>query len=366
MFFATAGVVMTDMALALGLVLAMRGFWLGVHESGQGRRREQWLFFAGIAIGLLAKGPITLVLAGAPIAVWTLASGSLRRVLDGMPWAAGSLAVLVAALPWYLLAESRTPGFLEYFLVGEHWYRFTISGWSGDLYGHAHAFARGTIWLFALLSLMPWTVLLPVAAWRWRNSAERANPEDRPFLSYLVCWALAPCVIFTLSGNILWAYVLPGLPAMAIGLANALTRLPRAGVERGLLPAGLAATGAIGLAIVIAFNAGGRDEAKSAQALVGEYDSRRSAGESLVFFRERPLSAAFYSGGRAEQVVYPDELQARLASAPAYVAVRVQYAGRVPEGIKAGLRSVAHIGEYELYYYDPESRQALAPFRTPQ
>jgi hypothetical protein len=31
--------------------------------------------------------------------------------------------VLIAVLcvPWYWLAELKTPGFLDYFLVGEHW-----------------------------------------------------------------------------------------------------------------------------------------------------------------------------------------------------------------------------------------------------
>ena len=366
LFFAAAGAVMTDMAFALGLALAMRGFWLGLHETGSRRLREQSLFFLGITLGLLAKGPLTLLLAGAPIAVWTLASGNGRRVLGGMPWAMGTLAVLAAALPWYLLAEWRTPGFLEYFLVGEHWSRFTVPGWSGDLYGHSHAFARGTIWLFVLLAFMPWTVLLPAAAWRWRRAAKPANPADRPLAGYLVCWALAPCILFTMSGNILWTYVLPAVPAFAMLTAIALTRLPRERVERRLLPAGLVATGVTGLALVIAFNAGGWDEETSTKTLVREYESRRSDGEALVFFRKRPLSGSFYSDGQAEQVMSLADLHARLARGPAYVAVKEKHADRVPEGIEAGLRSVARIGAYELFYSSPETQQALARARPSQ
>ena len=71
-FFVAAGAVMTDMALALGTTLAMRGFWLALHGAPAERLREQYLFFLGIAIGLLAKGPITAVLVGIPIAIWTL------------------------------------------------------------------------------------------------------------------------------------------------------------------------------------------------------------------------------------------------------------------------------------------------------
>ena len=366
LFFAAAGTVMTDMAFALGLALAMRGFWLGLHETGSRRLREQALFFLGIALGLLAKGPLALALAGAPIAAWAIASGNFRRALGGMPWVTGALAVLVVALPWYLYAELRTPGFLEYFLVGEHWQRFTAPGWSGDLYGHPHAFPRGTIWLFALLALMPWTLLLPVAAWRWRRAAQPANPADRPLAGYLACWALAPCVLFTMSGNILWTYVLPALPAFAMLTAIALTRLPRERVERRLLPAGLAATGLAGLAIVIAFNAGGWDEETSTEALVHEYQSRRSVGEALVFFRKRPLSGSFYSGGRAEQAMSPDELRARLARGPVWVAVREKHANRLPDAVGTGMLPVASIGEYELFHAVPETRQAVAPARAYQ
>jgi 4-amino-4-deoxy-L-arabinose transferase-like glycosyltransferase len=69
LFLASAGIVMTDMTLALGTTLMLRGFWLGLHGAPAERRREQWIFFLGLAIGLMAKGPIAALLAGIPIAV---------------------------------------------------------------------------------------------------------------------------------------------------------------------------------------------------------------------------------------------------------------------------------------------------------
>ena len=157
------------------------------------------------------------------------------------------ILVFATVLPWYWLAELRTPGFLEYFLVGEHWYRFMVPGWDGDRYGHAHVFARGTIWLFAVLAALPWSLLIPVAAWRFRHCTRAAPPADRPLLGYLLLWALTPCVLFTLSRNILWTYVLPGLPALALLAAIWLARLPIEAVERRLLPAGVAFTAVFGL-----------------------------------------------------------------------------------------------------------------------
>ncbi len=95
-----------------------------------------------------------------------------------------------------------------------------------------------------------------------------------------------------------------------------------------------------------------------------EYESRRSEGDALIFFRKRPLSASFYSDGKAEQAVTLEDLDARLAAGPAWVAVKEKHADRVPEEFRADLRPVTRRGEYALYYSAPETRQALA--RSPR
>ena len=341
LFFASAGSVMTDMALALGVTMAMRGFWLGLHGDPALRWREECLFVLGLAIGLLAKGPLALVLAGLPIAGWAVATGNLRRVFVRLHWKTAVAAMAALVLPWYALAEWRTPGFLGYFIVGEHWNRFLVPGWDGDLYGHSHAFPRGTIWLFATLALLPWTVLVPFAAWRWRGLAQPASPADRSLYAYLACWALAPCVVFTLSGNILWTYVLPGIPAAAMAAALWLARLPPGRVERRLLAGGVALTAVTGIALVATFNAGGWETETSTRSLVRAYEARRSEGEALIFFRKRPLSGSFYTDGQAAEAMTAEELQARLAQGPAWVAFKERHRGRVPAELMESMQPVA-------------------------
>jgi 4-amino-4-deoxy-L-arabinose transferase-like glycosyltransferase len=88
--------------------------------------------------------------------------------------------------------------------MGEHWHRFVTPGWTGDLYGKAHAFPRGSICLFAIAACLPWSVLLPIAGLRWRRAILPPPALDRPLRLYLVLWSLAPCVFFSLAGNILW------------------------------------------------------------------------------------------------------------------------------------------------------------------
>lgn len=86
----------------------------------------------------------------------------MENVWNSLPWIKGALLMLALSLPWYLLAERQTPGFLHYFIVGEHFQRFTVKGWQGDLYGSGHASPLGTIWLYGLTMFLPWTLLLPL------------------------------------------------------------------------------------------------------------------------------------------------------------------------------------------------------------
>lgn len=347
LFFVSAGAVMTDMALAIGLMAAMRGFWLALHGPPEHRGREQFLMFAGLAVGLLAKGPVALM-AGGPIAIWAVTSGQCRRALREIRWLAGGLAVLACVVPWYLMAETRTPGFLEYFIVGEHWQRFVDSGWQGDLYGHAHSFPRGTIWLFALLAFLPWSFILPGIAWRRRRAGVSVSADDQGLNRYLWSWVIVPCVVFTLSGNILWTYVLPAMPALSMLAALYLDRTPGGAAPERIVASGVGFTVLATVAVVAAFNLGGWDDHRSMKSLVAEYRSL-TRGEPLVFFRQMPYSASFYSGGTAEVAPEPRDLEARLSSGPAYVVLRSRHRARVPDSIAGALHRVREAEEYTLF-----------------
>lgn len=351
LFYVAAGAVMTDMTLVLGTTLAMRGFWLGLHGTDAERPRERWLLFVGIGVGLLAKGPIALVLTALPVAGWTVTTRNVATVWRGLPWLRGSLVALVIALPWYVLAEGRTPGFLDYFLFGEHWQRFVTPGWKGDLYGSAHDYPRGTIWMFAFVDLLPWTVLLPIAALVWRKTGgvPGATPDVRNWRTYLLLWGLAPAIFFTASGNVLWPYVLPGIPALALWASGWLAQQPhRDSVER-LLIGGVVFTLSVSLALLVSLPMSGLGEIKSTKALVADYESRRTRRESLVFLGKRPISGAFYSRGTAEEAVDVARLARRLQRAPAFVVIKAAEIASVPKGLMEMLKPVTARGGYLLF-----------------
>ena len=357
LFYLCAGAVLTDMALLSGLVLAMRGFWRGLHAPPAQGRREGWLLFVGLAIGLLAKGPIALVLAGAPIMAWLIATRGYARAWAALPWLRGTLLMFIVSAPWYLLAELKTPGFLDYFLIGEHWRRFLVPGWEGDRYGNAHLEPRGTIWLFLLLACLPWTFMLPLLAWgRGANRVMVTSPSPRANTGeglYLWAWVVWPCVFFSASRNILWTYVLPGLPALAILGAAWLARDTRYQRRARLVSLGLLVTAA--LFVGVTTKRAADDRVKSAKEVIAAFEAQRQAGDELLFVGHRQFSVAFYGHGRYKPLSDFEALANRLDPSAAlspgggrrFVALR-RWETHPPAALRARMQHVAFHQGYEL------------------
>jgi len=321
--FVAAGAVMTDPALALGTTLSMAAFWGAMNGPATARRASGIAFFLGLAVGLLSKGPVAAVLTFVPIGAWTLWNRQWRLMWSALPWLAGSALTAALVVPWYWAAERATPGFLDYFLVGEHWKRFVEPGWKGDLYGAAHARPRGMIWLFWIAAALPWSVT--ALAWLARTLARRRQDfvplGADPWLLYLALWATTPMLFFTVSGNVLATYVLPGLPAFAL-LLGEVWRPAAAGIEslrpgvRTVAVACVALPAAFVVGIVVLNHRFATE--LSHKALVRMYETQRgSAAGRLVYVGQRPVSAEFYARGKLLKVSDVAALAPYLADAPA-------------------------------------------------
>lgn len=304
LFLVSSGAVMTDMTLALGLTLVMVGFW----RSIEGQRNDVTAVIlpaVGIAIGMLAKGPVSVVLWSVPIVGWMLLTGRWRQVQQRVPWLRIFLLAVFIAAPWYVWGEIRSPGFLRYFILGEHWQRFVVPGWNGDLYGTAHQFPRGSIWMFAAIAVMPWP---PLLAGMWLVRGEAHSPTKAPKCSarpdehiYLMLWALTPCVFFSFAGNVLWTYVLPALPALAILGACWTVSHVRPALADGMLALGLviSSVSMTGALIFAQFDNDSVDR-RSTKTLIEAYQSEVGGSHAeLYFFESVPFSASFYSRGTA-------------------------------------------------------------------
>lgn len=292
-FIIAIGMVMTDSALLMAYTLAMISFWhcFNHHKAAL----YGHLFFAAVALGMLIKGPVAVVLMAIALIIWSLWQGSFVKAIKSLPWKTGLPLCSLITLPWYLAAEIKTPGFLEYFIVGEHIQRFLVSGWEGDLYGSAHNKPRGTIWLYWLLCAFPWSFVLVKDAFdkvrgKVTKTSSQLSESPLKITPYLIGWVLAPLILFSLAGNILPIYVLPGFGAMAV-----LVAIRHDMTKKKQLAA--SATLAIVLVAVAAFSFGFTAKTNEAELLSNNLVN--SQADSLYYWQKRPFSAQFYSNGKA-------------------------------------------------------------------
>lgn len=219
--FQLSGAVLTDPFLSFCTTLSLVAFML---FTLKGKRSWGYLFFIGLGLGLLAKGPLALVIVGGILFLWMLPSIKTRfSMLKQLPWIKGSLLVLLISIPWYSMAEIKTPGFLNYFIIGEHFGRFLDSGWQGDKYGYVHKNPHGAIWLMWLAASLPWGISAFFFGYQSLYTHTKREVFFKLFKDPIVCllviWALFLILFFTLASNVIWTYVLPSLPAFAILLA---------------------------------------------------------------------------------------------------------------------------------------------------
>ena len=201
-FYLHAGVVSTDSFLCFSIALAMLGFW----ESLKDQAKAFWgyLFFTGLGLGLLAKGPIIGILTLPPILLWTLFNKNIKKVFFKLPWVGGIVLMLGISIPWYVLAELRTPGFFDYFIIGEHFERYLNSEWKGDKYGFPKQQPLGMAWVFLILFLLPWTVaLIRILIKKWKSL------RQDPWVLFLLLWTLWTPFFFTSSKSLIHPYILP-------------------------------------------------------------------------------------------------------------------------------------------------------------
>lgn len=208
-FYLHAGVVSTDTFLCLSIALVMLSFWEGIQDNA----KVYWrcLLFVGMGLGLLAKGPIVGVLTVPPILLWCALSDFKWKNLLRFPIVLGALITLGIALPWYIWAELRSPGFIDYFIVGEHFKRYLDSSWSGDKYGFPKQQPLGMVWLFLIGAVLPW-----IGSFIKKIKAQGRGLLKDQWSLYLLLWLLWTPLFFTSSKSLIHPYTLPVMIPFAL------------------------------------------------------------------------------------------------------------------------------------------------------
>jgi len=198
-----------DALLNLFLALAMfdlyRVFAAPDDAAAAVPRRRVYLW---MALGLLAKGPVALLVPGAASALAFGLHGGLGRWWRGVRDPAGWLILVGVAGPWYALEYARRgDAFLAGFFVHHNVERFLA-----PLQGHG----GGPLYYVPalLLLLLPWTGLFLAALPGVRHL--RAHPLD----SFLWCWFLFVLGFFSLAATKLPHYLLYGATPLFILMAR--------------------------------------------------------------------------------------------------------------------------------------------------
>lgn len=345
LFFVMSGTVAMDLALSFGVTLALTAFWLALHG---GNKFWGYGFFVGLSMGIMAKGPICLVLAGICIFLWTMLTGRWLQIWQKIPWIFGILIMLGICAPWFVIAEQRTPGFLEYFFIGEHWKRFTETGWKGDLYGAGRAHPLGMIWVYWLAGGFPWSLmflkrLFAVSA---QKQPVKWGCSEQDWPLYCLLWMLSPLLFFTFSANLIWTYVLPGLPGLVLLLLENDKVLAKYALALGL------SVPLIFLGLVVFYHASDIDFYKSQKRLVDTYSYNAISGEHLNYLKEKNnYSAQFYLQGKVIELADVDALRKSLGNPQHdYYVLRKAIVDKIPEIEKSRLQLVKEYGAYRLYH----------------
>jgi 4-amino-4-deoxy-L-arabinose transferase-like glycosyltransferase len=209
-----AGIAKTDAMLAGAVTLAMAALarlYLAAREGRAPVRLHKLLFWLGLGLSILIKGPIgpmVVISALVMLTVWDRNARWLTRL--GWGWGLPLLALMVG--PWAIAITIASDGAFWRDAVGGDLGRKVVG------VDESHGGFPGYYLLLAPVLLFPATLLLPAAlSTGW---ARRAEPGVR----FALCWLIPAWIIFELTPTKLAHYTLPTFGAIALLAAAATTR----------------------------------------------------------------------------------------------------------------------------------------------
>jgi 4-amino-4-deoxy-L-arabinose transferase-like glycosyltransferase len=218
---AEASIAATDGVLAGGVTLAMAALgrlYLAARGGPPAGRRVKVLFWTGMAISILVKGPIGPMVAALALVALCLWERRARWLAD-LGWGWGLLAILALVGPWALAITVASDGAFWGASLGGDLAPKLLGGQEG------HGEPPGFYAVLAPLLLFPATVVLPagvVAGWK-----ARAEPAVR----FALCWLIPAWIVFEIAPTKLAHYPLPLFGAAFWLIARALEPFPL-GVEQ--------------------------------------------------------------------------------------------------------------------------------------
>jgi 4-amino-4-deoxy-L-arabinose transferase-like glycosyltransferase len=184
-----AQVLTTDMLLTALLSVAFFSFFLQWRDGGR------WWIALYLAIAPVLAGILFL---------WR--QGDLRSALGKFHVVAGMLIVVAIALPWFAVVAVRLPGFLDFYIIGEHFRRVFVASYSHD---QPFYFFLPVI----IVGLLPWSICFPLLL---------LHGTRGPVRSWCAIVAGLVLILFSAAEAKLIPYILPAVPPIALLLADSI------------------------------------------------------------------------------------------------------------------------------------------------
>jgi 4-amino-4-deoxy-L-arabinose transferase-like glycosyltransferase len=300
-----------DMPLTLAISCALICLYLGwqsrnsILDSTPGANATglAWPWFLGsylsVALAVLLKGPIGLVLPTTVVASWLLMEGELSppwRIRSwltlahrlGLWW--GLPLVLVIAGPWFFWAAFQTDGALEQSL----WYHNVVRAVGGI----EKMRARPLLFYIPRLAMdfLPWSVLLPVAAWYvFRRGKWRIDAEAR----FGVVWLLSVIAILSCVGFKRADYLVPAYPGAALFLGCVGERWIQAVRRPALLAKAfgvVVASCVVGWSVYLTWILPREEAEREDRTFAAAVRRYAPAPDPVIFFRVEAHTLAFHTG----------------------------------------------------------------------
>ncbi|PQV63820.1 4-amino-4-deoxy-L-arabinose transferase [Abditibacterium utsteinense] len=210
--------VLTDMLVSSLTFLAIAFWWIGRNQED--KRAAFWLFFGfwtALALGVLAKGPVSVVITFGTIGTYLIFCGEWAA-LKKMRWIPGLLWGFLLAAPWFVVVQQRNPEYFKAFWIDQNFGRFM-----GILAEQDHANGPFYFVEFLPILFLPWTIFAVPAlfiGWKRIFKARNLRSEKERALMYLICGGAFTTLFFSGSSSKLVTYILPVVPMMAIALGG--------------------------------------------------------------------------------------------------------------------------------------------------
>ncbi len=197
-----------DMLITMFITLSLASFYKAY--KGQ-NRRYLLLFYAGMALGLLTKGLISIVL---PLGVifWYMVFTRQWNIVRFLLYWPGILLFFVLGVPWFYLVCKANPDFFYFFFIREHFLRFATK--------MMHRYKP--FWFFMpiiFLGTFPWLGFLPSLFCRDGILRKKKSAQEKDGVIFLLCWFLVIFIFYSFSDSKLVPYIMPCMTPLAILLA---------------------------------------------------------------------------------------------------------------------------------------------------